>query len=625
MDDNEIIELNSDKEDSVNLEINTLNNNDNNHHKKSLKDKWNDLDKKYRIMIIVIPIVILVVALSLVLYLTVFKDNTPAKEKEKEEEVVIEKDNYRYENGRLVFLDKLERALGSYDCVNKDPNKCAVAKSNFTDDTFERVVSVYEDGTEIIANSPIYFDQFIFVTDGDKIILYDIQNKNNLLELSNIKIYDASSNLVVVKDLNNLYGLIKIDEKGYQTLIKCTYDNLGIINSSLKYLVAESKDNKYIIDSNGKKLTSNINEEIKSASKEYIVTYNKQKYQLYSLKGEEILTGYDYIGFNNNLITLVLDDKLYIRDNKLNKLNEEGYPLTNNNYVKKYIFDSNNKLKEEKIAYEININDNIINIYVDDDTYKINSYEGLVSHKYNYLSYYDGILYFYKDSNKDEVIGSYTCTNKNTINKEDSTLDKCFIYQEDDLVSGIYNEVYVFIRDGEEDNFYLYDLKNSKVMGTYSEINFLNSSELNKDIKLITTDVSYVLAKSKVGSNKDNYGILEINKEKAQGKIEFKYRSVMKNNDYYLFISKDNVYTIYNHDFKKISNEFAYIELFPLYYVGISDNKLNIYKYEEPLGILNEGLTVNSNDFTIDFTDGFTITVDGEVYKYNLEGNLNEE
>ena len=630
MDDNEIIELNSDNlEEEANLEINNLSNNDNKHHKKSLKDKWEDLDKKYKIIIIVIPIVILIVVLILILYLTIFKDNTPNNEKEQEkEEVIIEKDNYRYENGRLIFLDKLERALGSYECLNKDPSECLVTKSNYENDTFERVTSIYEDGTEIITNSPIYFDKYIFITDGDKIILYDIEHKNNLLELSNIKIYDANSYLVVVKDLNNLYGLIKITENGFETLIKPTYDNLGIINSSLQYLVAESKNNKYIIDSNGKKLTSNINEDIKSVSKDYFITYSKQKYHMSTLKGEELINDYDYIGFNNNLIILVKDDKLYLMDNDLNKFNEDGFSLTNNAYVKKYIFDSDNKLKEERKAYELDINDNIITVTIDEDVYKINTYEGLSSSKFNYLSYYDGILYFYKDSNKTEVIGSYECTNKNEITKKDASLDQCFIYKDNDLVSGIYNDAYVFINDSNSSDdvtYYLYDLKNSKVLGTYSEINFINSSELNKDIKLITTDVSYILAKSKIGSNKDNYGILEINKEKAQGKVEFKYRSIMKNDDYYLFISNDNVYTVYNHDFKKISNEFTYIELFPNYYVGISDNKLNIYKYDEALGILQEGLTINNNEFTVDFTDGFTITVDGEVYKYNLEGNLYEE
>ncbi len=616
MDDDEIIEINSDtNEQKIELAIDT-------NKKESLKEKWDNLDQKTRVLIIGIPLILLIVIILLLLFLFIFKDKTNNKEEKLNNDVVIAKDNYRYENGSLIFLDKMDEVIGSYECVNKNPESCMVAKSDFTTDKFDRITSVNEEGSEIFLTSSIYFDNFVFVKDGTNIYLYNIKNKNKELNLKNIKIYDISNNLVVIEDEDNHYGLIELASDGYKFLIKCIYDNLGIINNNLNYLVAEDKNNVYIIDKDGKKISSNITGEIKSVSKDYFVEVTNNNYSLYTLKNEKVLEDYDYISFYDNIIALVNNDKLYLRDDKLNKLNEEGIVLNNNYYVKKYLYDKDNKLKETLIAYEIDKKNDKIIVKIDDETEEINLLEGQISKNYAYMSYYNNILYFYSDTLKNNLIGHYECLNNNEIINNNSTLNNCSLFSNELGLSGIYNNQFVFIKDGN--SIYLYDLKNNKNMGTYSFINVLNNSEINKEMKHIYTASSYILAKSAIGNNKDNYGILEITSSKAQGKIEFKYKDINKKNDYYLMVSVDDIYSIYNHDLKKISNEFSYIELYDNYYVGISDNKLNIYKYDDSLGILEEGLDIEGHEFTITFEDYFTITIDDQVYKYNFEGNVYE-
>ena len=592
-DDKNIIEINNDE-----IE-NTIDKSDANikvNNSKSLKKWWDNLEKKTKILIICSLVGVLLLITCLILYFTIFKQDETLGNNKNNNEVIVANDNYRYENGNLVFLDKRGEVLGNYECLNKDPLLCTVAKSDFSNDNFERIISVNENGEELFLNTNIYFDNYVFIKDGEELFLYNINQKNKMLNLTNIKVYDVSSNLVVVSDQNNRYGLIELSNTGYNYLIRCSYDNLGIINNKYNYLLAYDKDITYLIDKDGKKITSNLNSLIKSANSNYFVGVENKKYNLYTFKNDEVLSGYDYIALYDDIIALVKDNQLFLRDYDLNKINEEGINLTNSNYVKKYIYDSFNKLKEVKVAFEISLNDNNITVNVDNEKININLLDSKVSNNYTYMNYYDGILYFYEDSEKENLIGTYTCLTKNVLTNENSTLDKCGLYNEDAGITGIYNNRYVFINDNKY--IYLYDIKNSKNLGTYNEINILNKSEINRNMKLIFTNSSYILAKSAIGNNKNNYGILEITNDNAHGKVEFKYESINKKNDYYLMINIDKTYTIYDHDLKKISNEFAYIELFDNYYVGINDNKLNVYKYDNPLAILKEGLQVKDNKFT---------------------------
>lgn len=592
-------------------------------NKRTLKEKWHDLSKKQKITIITISIIIILLIVGLVIYF-VFVKNDKNEPKTPEKPVILEKDNYRYENGKLIFLDKNDRELGSYECENKKTDLCLVAKLDYEKDKFERPLSVNEQNEELEKTSQIFYDKFVFVKDGDKTFLYNISNKEKELELNLIKTY-GDGFLVVVEDTDGKYGLIKINSGGYEYLIRPSYEYLGIVNSELNYLVAEDKTEKYLVDNTGKKISKNISADIMSVNNKFIVGKVGNTYNLFDYNYNELLSDYEYIALHGEVISLVKGGRLYLVDSSLNKLYEDGLRLENNDYVKKYIYDSDNKLKEIKKSYEVSVSNNVATVTIGKEIKNINILEGSISSGIDYVSYFDGKLYFYSDIEKTDLLGTYSCINKNNVSDSNSSLANCNVFSNEKGVLGVYNNQYVFINDSKNKNemtYYLYDLKQRKSIGTYNELEVLNSAEMTNKIVPIYTSSSFIIAKSATGSNKGNYGVLEVTSSKVIGKIAFKYESIKKEKDYYLLASVDKTYSIYDKNFGKISNEFDYIELFDEYYAGVLNKKLNIYKYNDALGILEKDIPVKENKFTIDFSNGFKITVDGVTYEYGKDGKL---
>lgn len=619
--DNEIIEISKDEE--VVLEEPRKVKSRKNDNKKSFKEKWKGLSKKNKTLIIggIIFLIVLIIVVILMVFLKKDKDVDVSFEP-----VIIEKDNYRYEDGKLVFLDDTEKVIGTYECVKKDSDKCFVAKLDNSSDTFERVIKVDKNGSELEITSQIYLNKYVFVSDDEKIKLFDISTQEELLEVESIKSYNTEKNLVIVQK-DNKYGLIEITDVGYEFLIRCFYDNLGILNTELELLVASTADDTILLDISGKELSEDISANIKSANKEFIVAEKNNTYNLYSYDFEELLSDYDYISLHNNVIALVKGNRLYLRDYNLSKLNADGIRLENNNYQKKYVYDEKGKLIETKESYEIKVKDNIASINIGTKTENINIAEGEVSANLNYISYYDGNLYFYSDEEKEDLIGTYSCQNKNNLKNSDSNLANCNIYTNAKGMSGIYNNEYVFIYDNssnQDAKIYLYNIKGKAKKGTYSNIKIINEQELTLNVKHNYTSSSYIIAQSATGNNKGNYGVLEVNSEKVAGKVGFKYESITKEKNYYLLINIDKSYSVYDTKFNKVSNEFDYIEIYDNYYVGINDNKLNVYRYDNALGILEKDLTVTSNEFEIDFNNGFNITTGGVTYNYGVNGKVVE-
>ena len=96
--------------------------------------------------------------------------------------MVIEKDNYKYVDGKLIFLDINEREIGSYECTNKNDQECFVSKIDYSLDKFDRIKNVNESGIELDKTSQIYYDDFVFVTDGAKSFLYSIKTKEQKID-----------------------------------------------------------------------------------------------------------------------------------------------------------------------------------------------------------------------------------------------------------------------------------------------------------------------------------------------------------------------------------------------------------------------------------------------------------
>ena len=93
--------------------------------KKSIKEKWNNLTKKQKILTISIIILVLIVIIALILVLILKKDKNKPVDKPDEPEkpvVIVEEENYTYKDGNLLLLDKNKEELGTYECKNKDEN-----------------------------------------------------------------------------------------------------------------------------------------------------------------------------------------------------------------------------------------------------------------------------------------------------------------------------------------------------------------------------------------------------------------------------------------------------------------------------------------------------------------------
>ena len=55
----------------------------------------------------------------------------------------------------------------------------------------------------------------------------------------------------------------------------------------------------------------------------------------------------------------------------------------------------------------------------------------------------DGVLYIYKDEEKTDMLGSYSCINKNTVTSETSNYSNCFIASNDKLVNSNEQDGYI--------------------------------------------------------------------------------------------------------------------------------------------------------------------------------------
>ena len=89
-----------------------------------MKAKWQSLPKKKKIVIIVTTSLVLLLIIGIILYFVLNKEeeSTP-----KVKDVIVDLDNYRYKNGKLIFLNKSKEEIGEYTCQNQDQDLCYVA------------------------------------------------------------------------------------------------------------------------------------------------------------------------------------------------------------------------------------------------------------------------------------------------------------------------------------------------------------------------------------------------------------------------------------------------------------------------------------------------------------------
>ena len=614
--------------------------------KKSKKpSKWSTLSKKTKIIIIVSIILVLIIAIVLIYFLVLKKDNN--KNENNDPVVVIEKDNYKYEDGKLIFIDKDKKEIGSYDCTNKNENLCFVAYFS-NEDNFDVNKKVYESGLPINIRTDIIKDKYVFIYDDEtkekgNVILYDMVSNKKLEEYSLVK--EVKDNYVIVKK-DNEYKLISLDSS-LEDISKNTYDYMGYIEDT-NYLVVASNGNYKLIDFEDKEVSKTVPGNIMSFDDKNISVKVGSEYYVYDYSGKVVVNDkYDYIRFANNYIITASGKKLFVYDVNGNRMNIEGIRITSDSYNTKLIFNDNLRQVGKEEAFNVVVSSNIMRIEYGEDYTKINLSDGIVSKNIPYISYFAGKLYFYSDEEKTNLIGSYKCEYDNDTDESTKELQNCFIAKESNIFTPdkevkngylpIYNNNYVFISDTKSpnanDNIILWDLKNNKKLATYKSVD-AGFHDTENTVNFITTGGTQVVAKN----TSDSYGLINIQTSKVNGIIPFKDQDdaklinvsfkllqdnyLVKRSDetYHLYNKKGNEiaskvstkyeiveykynhlkvknsdkYLIYDLNGKIVSDEFKNIFMENNFYLSIdSSNILHVFKYENKKDLISEEVTIS--------------------------------
>ena len=647
--------------------------------KKSLKEKWSSLSKKKKIIIIISGIIILLLIVGLIIFFVLSKDKKEETPKPEEPEVIVEKDNYIYRDGTLVFLNQDDEEIGSYECTNKSEDLCYVSTYS-NEDNFDGEKNVYEDETLIERTSAIYQDNYVFVFDNEKaedenIILYNIESGESEGTYHLVKGFRDSS-FVIVQDTDDKYGAFDFSGDEIKKVFDFSYDYLGQMSSDAN-VVAKMSDRYYIYDVNGKNLSNAIRYEVKSYNDQYIVVDN-HGYYVYSYNGDLIYDDpYDYIELLDEYAILIDRGVLYVRDYAGNKYNEVGVELDSSYYNPLNIYNEDKVFVETKRAYEVAINEGVMDItFTREDkerTESIDLQDGKMSANYQYISYFDSILYFYQDEEKTDLLGTYECSNANSTDLTNCTIATDSFYSDNEVEENksesvgwipIYNDRYVFILDTIDLNnptIILYDLKDKKSLAKYKSVDS-GAYTGKKEVTFVDTNATYVMAQNK---SNEEFGLIRIS-DNVSGTIAFDYSSIEKIGDYYevgtssgtyflypsvggteenavtaeygyrivdivgnyVKVVDDDAYYVYDFEGQELRKEaYRYVDLQNNYYVVIdSSNKLNIHKYSDPTFALSETLDVGTTEYAGSYTvtvanGGFVVTIKSTNTTYTFDSN----
>jgi hypothetical protein len=599
-------------------------------------------NKKKIIIIISVVFIILVSAFLFVYFLILRKDSTP--DKPKDPVVVIEKDNCRYEDGKLIFIDKDKNELGSYICENKSENLCYVANFSNEDD-FDSFKRVYENGLPINNRTDILLDNYVFVYDNMKkengnIALYDI-NKEKVLDTYNL-VKEVKDNKVIYKK-DNKYGLIEVNDNEVKDVIQNSYDYMGYIEDT-NALVVSNNSNYYLIGFDGIELTKSVPGAIKTFDDNKLSVKVGSSYYVYGYDGKMIVDkAYDYIRFVDNYAIAADGKKLYVFDKDGSPMNMDGVRISSNSYNTKLIFNDNLRQVGKEEAFNVSVTDKTMRIEYDEEAARINLNEGAFNKTLEYVSYFEGKLYFYSDSEKTELLGSYACNYANGVSEGDEALGNCFIAKESNIFKSgdkidngflpIFNKRYVFIADTKtpntNDNIILWDLKDKKKLATYKSVD-AGFHDITNVIDFVDTAGTLVIAKS---SEDDAYGVINITQSSIKGFIPFRKKDdddkvIAKNvsfkvlDNYYLFKQDDDTYHLYDKNGKELTkNITTKYEI-----VKYKDGYLMVKNNEKYLIYDKDGKIISNEYKNIIMENKFYITIDSDnivgVFKYDSKDDL---
>lgn len=643
--------------------------------KVKFKDKivawWKKRTKKQKILIITGIVLFFILLVVGIIFLVRALTKKPVVEPPKE--VIVQEENYRYENGTLVFLNKNKEEIGRYTCENQNEELCYVSYYS-TEDDFDVEKKVHEDNSPIKTRSAIIEETYVFINDNprkeeEKVKLYNIKEQTEKGIFALIK--KGNENKIIAKNENNLYGIVEIVNNEVLTKLDFTYNYLAFTPNEKNAYISIQENRNFIIDETGKNLSKAIMGTIKNLNGNYVkVKLDTGKYEVYNYNNQNILNeSFDYVELYSDYAVLINDTKMYLKFYDKNKLNEDAIELNNKNYVKTSIYDESNTLKETKESFSIEENNEILTITIlnntDSKTVMVNKAEGNLNKNLRNMNYFDGKLYIYSNTEKTNLLGSYTCANKNNIGSGVMSLKNCLIatdtiFEDNDFeVPGtvgtipIFNERFIFISDNPDlvnetnKTIVLYDLKKNTSLGKYRSVDTYSYTGTN-DITFSTVTDLQVVAENQSG----NFGVIKLNLSEVKGHIGFNYSSMERLRDYYvakgphgyLLVSKNNgsesssaiQYKIrnYNKDYVKVKrddgkyyiykiqdmqgksvneNGFDYIELYDNFYAGVNNNnQLGVFTYEDSKAKNNlisggELLTLTSKNYHGNGTLAFEI------------------
>ena len=648
--------------------------------KKALKEEKKSSSSPKKKIIVIASIILALIIIGLVIYFLFIKPHhSEDTKKPNKPTVIVEAENYRYQDGTLTFLDVNENELGTYECTNKEEKLCYVA-SYSDEDNFDISKNVYENNTVIPKRSKIYLDNYVFINDSSSeeepsLILYNIKDQEKLGTYKLVKGF-SDSDYVILKDTNDKYGTISFEDDTYKTKVEFGFSYIGMLNKDSN-LVIKNENNYYIYNQAGEVQSKALAYPIKNYDKDHIIVENENNYYVFDYSANQIFNEeYEYITLFDKYAVLIQNQTLYLKDFENNKYLEDGIDLNSKDYTPLNVYDKNKIFIEKKEAFNLSINDNIITVsYKNHNTPKektINIYEGLASSKISNLNYFDGKLYIYKDDIKSELIGVYTCSNKNILNSADDSFKNCTIAQESFFSTNeietdntenlgllpIFNDRYAFIEDTldtSKPTITLYDLKDKKTLSKYSSVDAGNYTT-EPNLTFIETEEAYVMASNK--SNK--YGVIKISKDRVSSAIHFEYNKIEKikeyfmatgNADNYMLIdSKGEIITdklgrkivdyngehlktmdssgrYYVSDFKGYSfDSTGYLDITlgsDFYAVVTSNYNLDLAKYDDPTFSLSRQIDIGANyqnNYTVEKDNGgYVITIKSTNTKYRVD------
>lgn len=613
--------------------------------KVKLKDKimawWKKRTKKQKILIISGTVLFFILLIVGIIFLV--RALTKKPEVEPPKEVIVQEENYRYENGVLIFLNKNKEEIGRYTCENQNEELCFVSYYS-TEDDFDVEKKVYVDNSPIKTRSAIIEETYVFINDNprkeeEKVKLYDMKEQVDKGTYALIK--KVSDAKLIAKNENNLYGVIEIANNEILTKLEFTYDYLAFTPNEKNAYISTQSGRNFVMDETGKNLSKAITGTIKNLNGNYVkVKLDSGKYEVYNYNNQNVLNeSFDYVELYSDYAVLINDTKMYLKFYDKNKLNEAAIELSNKDYVKTSIYDEENTLKETKESFSIEENNEMLTINIlnntDSKTIMVNKAEGNLNKTLRNMNYFDGKLYIYSNTEKTNLLGSYTCSNKNNVGSGVTSLKNCMlatdtIFEDNDYeVPGsvgaipVFNERFIFISDNPDlvnetnKTIVLYDLKKNTSLGKYRNVNTYSYTGTN-DITFSTVTDLQVVAENQSG----NFGVIKLNLSEVAGHIGFNYSSMERLRDYYvakgphgyLLVSKSNgsesssaiQYKIrnYNKDYVKVKrddgkyyiykiqdmqgkslneNGYDYIELYDNFFAGVnSNNQLGVFTYDNP-------------------------------------------